>query len=121
MLRLSVVAAFTCLSVVIPIAQIAPTPLTQRQACEKFAAAVVRIEAGGKSRGTGFLVSPDGFVLTAAHVIIDQDSGQYFSAVLIRLPDGTSPLAEIVSLMTPDNIGQDFGAGCGNQRNSHCS
>ena len=84
----------------------AQAPLTQVQACEKFSSAVVRIEAGGKSIGTGFLVSEDGYILTAAHVVRDT-TGRYFSTIAVSLPNGMtafpSPLA-----MTHESVGQDF-------------
>lgn len=82
-------------------------PLTQREACAQFSDAVVRIEAGGRSRGTGFIVSPDGFVLTASHVIRDE-SGEYFSAIAIKLPSGNFEFATPVIPLTLDNAEQDF-------------
>jgi len=74
----SFTTAFVLLVVSFASGQITPIPLTQRQACERFTDAVIRIEAGGRSRGTGFLVSSDGFILTAGHVITDEKSGQFF-------------------------------------------
>lgn len=85
----------------------AQEPLTQSQACDRFSKAVIRIEAGGRSRGTGFLVSEDGFILTAAHVIKDADTGQYFSTIAVSLPDGSTPTAIPVP-MTLDSAGGDF-------------
>jgi len=89
-------------------AQVTQPPLSQRQACERFTSAVVRIEAGGKSRGTGFLVTQDGFILTAGHVITDPESGKFFSAILVSLPSGASELARVVIPMTLDTSGQDY-------------
>ena len=82
-------------------------PLTQSQACTRFGSAVVRIEAGGNSRGTGFIVSPDGFILTASHVVRDA-SGQYFAAVAVTLPGGKIKLASPAVPISVDNFGQDF-------------
>jgi S1-C subfamily serine protease len=56
--------------------QIAAQPISQREACERFSRAVVRIDAGGHSLGTGFLVSAEGFIFTAGHVITDETTGQ---------------------------------------------
>jgi S1-C subfamily serine protease len=73
------------------------TPLTQRQACAQFSSAVVRIDAGGEKSGTGFLVSADGFVLTAFHIVADETTNNYFPSIVVGLPDGTSELAKPVA------------------------
>jgi hypothetical protein len=83
------------------------TPLTQQQACAKFSSAVVRIEAGGRSRGTGFIVSSDGFVLTASHVVRDEN-GEYFSAIAVELPDGSFAFAKPAVSISPESVGRDF-------------
>ncbi len=44
-------------------------PITQQQACSRFSSAVVSVDAGGQTHGTGFIVSPDGYVLTASHLV----------------------------------------------------
>jgi len=86
-----------------------PLPLTQRQACAaRFTEPVVAIEAGGRSRGTGFLVSADGFILTAAHVVLDKEVGRYFSTILVKLPNGAFRAARPVSLLTAESFGEDF-------------
>lgn len=87
-------------------AQQPATSLTHRELCKRFSDAVIRIEAGGQSRGTGFLVSADGFILTAAHVVRGDD-GAYFSAITAKLPDGTTEFAT-PSPMTIESAGQDF-------------
>jgi len=99
--------AATSILLIVP-SGFAQSPLvSQRQsACEDFKKAVVRIEAGGKSRGTGFIVSEDGFIFTAAHVIRDE-AGEYYSVIQVTLPDGSIPRATAVPL-TVDSVGQDY-------------
>ena len=82
-------------------------PLSHRQLCTPhFMDAVVRIEAGGQSRGSGFLVTKDGYIFTAGHVIRD-DGGQYFSSILVHLPDGADIVARPIP-QTLDSAGQDY-------------
>ncbi len=88
--------------------QIAAQQISQRKACERFSRAVVRLEAGGISLGTGFLVSADGIIFTAGHVITDKATGTYFSAIEVVLPDGSHLLAKVVVPMTTDSVGQDY-------------
>lgn len=82
-------------------------PLTQQQACAKFSDAVVGIDAGGQSRGTGFIVSENGLIVTANHVIRNLD-GQYYSAITVTMPDGHIAFADPVSPMSPESVGRDF-------------
>lgn len=102
--RLAIIIVMSQATVLV--AQQLTQTLTQPQACKQFSDAVVRIEAGGESRGTGFIVSPDGFVLTASHVVRGED-GKYFSFITVSLPTGTES-ASIAAPMTADNVGQDF-------------
>jgi len=81
-------------------------PISHRDACAKFSSSVVRIEAGRRSLGTGFIVSADGFILTAAHVVKDE-TGQPFSAIAVTLPDGNIAFAHLLPF-TADSVGQDF-------------
>jgi serine protease Do len=60
------------------------------QLYEKASQSVVAI-ATGLGHGSGFIVSPDGLVLTNAHVV--QDSSK---AVAVVLADGTQVLADVV-------------------------
>lgn len=80
---------FTCPAVY---CQNLPKPLTHVAACSRFSKSVVRIDTAG-GRGTGFIVSSDGYVLTAAHVVIDGDTGQYFRAIDVTSPKLWSELA----------------------------
>ncbi len=83
------------------------SPVSQRQACANFSDAVIEINAAGQSHGSGFIVSPDGFILTASHVIRGED-GTYFSAIFVTLPDGSLEPAVPALVISPDNVGQDF-------------
>ena len=82
-------------------------PLTLRQACAKFSDAVVQIDAGGVSRGSGFLVSPDGLILTASHVVMDTD-GKYHPAIFVTLSNGDLESAVPAVPASPDSVGEDF-------------
>jgi S1-C subfamily serine protease len=82
-------------------------PLTQRQACAKFSNAVVRIDGGGHSRGSGFIVSPDGYILTALHVVRGED-GQYFSVISVMLPGVGLQFAKPATPLAFDNVGRDY-------------
>jgi S1-C subfamily serine protease len=104
MIRLFLLCSLSLLSSVL-LAQ--KTPITQRQACAQFSDAVVRIDGGGMSRGTGFVVSPDGYILTASHVIRDE-SGHYFSAISVTLPTEGVKFATVAVPMSADNVGEDF-------------
>jgi hypothetical protein len=84
-----------------------PAQLTQRQACAQFSDAIVRIDSGGQSKGTGFLVSPEGYILTASHVVREHD-GRYSSAIAITLFDGTLAFAQPAIPISMDSVGQDF-------------
>ncbi|HEY4931001.1 MAG TPA: serine protease [Terriglobales bacterium] len=50
-----------------------PQPLTQVEACRNFRASVVQIDTD-TMHGTGFIVSPDGWIVTALHVVADQQT-----------------------------------------------
>jgi V8-like Glu-specific endopeptidase len=49
--------------------------MTPKEVCAKFSAAVVGINAANQL-GTGFLVSSDGYILTAGHVVTSLSQGQ---------------------------------------------
>lgn len=102
------VALFVLLTTAVGFAQhVRIATMTQRKACAQFSSAVVRIEAGGQSRGTGFIVSPDGYILTASHVVRDDTDGSYFSTIAIRSP-AISGFAKPAISIGADNVGQDF-------------
>ena len=66
-------------------------------AVELVAPAVVKIEAG-ESGGSGVLFTPDGFLLTNAHVV---DHGK---ALKVVLPDGLSMRGDVVGLDTDSDL-----------------
>ncbi len=62
---------------------------------EAIISAVVSVWAGSECMGSGFLISPDGYILTAAHVIEEVRRGQ--GALMVRLQTGEKPLARVIS------------------------
>jgi S1-C subfamily serine protease len=86
------------------------TPLTQRNACAQFSDTVVRIEAGDgviMSQGTGFIVSEDGFILTAYHVVRSRDGG-FYPSIAVFLPNGQKENATPVLPLSLEMGAQDF-------------
>jgi S1-C subfamily serine protease len=101
-------SAIYCLLAAVPTSCFS-LPLSQKDACAQFSPAVVRIDAGGRSFGSGFIVSPDGYVMTANHVIRnDEDGGRYFSAIFVTLADSTIQPATPVTQETPEAVGDDY-------------
>lgn len=92
------------------ICSLAFSQITQKDACQKFTNAVVQIDAGGSSRGTGFLVSPDGWILTAAHVILDPESttAKTFESITVTLPTGHIEIATPVLPIEQNMLGADY-------------
>lgn len=79
-------------------------PLSQIEACKRFSEAVVTIETERPSYGTGFIVSSDGWVVTAAHVVIDLRTGKPDSTITVTLPGNRPTPARIVH--NPDRASQ---------------
>lgn len=83
-------------------------PMSQKESCQKFSSAVVRIDTGRDSHGTGFIIAQDGWILTAAHVVIDPRNGQSDAAITVTLPDGSIEFAKQVLLVDENVVGKDF-------------
>jgi S1-C subfamily serine protease len=82
--------------------------LSHADICQRYAASVVRINTS-RGSGTGFIVSTDGYILTAAHVVIDtQKTGQIDGAITVTLPNGSIHTANEVLPLTPELVGRDF-------------
>lgn len=68
--------------------------MSQKEACSKFMPAVVRIDVADGA-ASGFIVSSDGWIVTAGHVVIDERTGDQRHVAFVRLPDGTVKVAKI--------------------------
>ena len=92
--------------------------LTPMQVFEKDAPGVVEVRARfstsdgatGQGLGTGFLVSTDGYLLTNAHVVTN-DQGQDASSVVVvfRTPSGANPSdARVPATIVGSDLGSDI-------------
>jgi S1-C subfamily serine protease len=83
-------------------------PLTHVQACSKFSDAVVEVITDTMS-GTGFLVSADGWVITAFHVVADPSTLIPYQHTRVAISGhGTQIPAEIVSPLDKLAGARDF-------------
>lgn len=80
-------------------------PLTQVQACKQFDPAIVGIEA--YQSGSGFLVSSNGWILTAAHLILNPETGKSSDTIKIHMSDGSVLVATEV-LPASETRAHDF-------------
>jgi S1-C subfamily serine protease len=77
-------------------------PLTQVEACRKFKSSVVEV-AAGSMRGTGFIVDPNGWIVTALHVVADPNTLVSRGSISVSLFGHPTQIpAEIVSPL--DNL-----------------
>lgn len=77
--------------------------LTQKEVCGKSLSAVVRIDIAD-GLASGFIVSADGWVVTAGHVVYE--NGERRSAVAVVMPNGTTQLAQV--FFSEESIVRDF-------------
>jgi serine protease Do len=88
-------------------------PLTHVEACEKFMSAVVGIKVAQQpgtasdGAGSGFIVSPDGWILTAAHVVINLETRQNYPIIQVLMPNGTFKTAAQTTPI-PEALLHDF-------------
>lgn len=79
-----------------------PQPLTQVEKCQKFRASIVQVDTD-TMHGTGFIVAPDGWIITALHVIADQKTLVKYEKITVSIIGHPKPIpAEIVSQL--DNL-----------------
>jgi S1-C subfamily serine protease len=58
--------------------------------------------------GTGFIVSPDGWIVTAAHVVVDSEKRHNDGVITVVLPDGSIKIAEQLLPISDAMIARDF-------------
>lgn len=72
-------------------------PLTQVEVCRRFTASVVEVDSD-TMHGTGFIVAPDGWIITALHVVADRKSLVKYGNISVSILRHSRPFpAEIVS------------------------
>lgn len=81
----------------IPIGSVASTPGAVVSKANDLRAAVVTIESGTGS-GTGFYVSPEGYLLTNSHVVADA------KFVRIKYSDGRTTVGEVIRTDKPRDV-----------------
>jgi S1-C subfamily serine protease len=69
-------------------------PLTKSELCKQFMPSVVRIDTAADMVATGFIVSPDGWILTVAHILFDA-KGQRVRTIPVHMPDGSIALPQV--------------------------
>jgi S1-C subfamily serine protease len=84
--------------------------LSHQEICQRYTDSVVRIDTGRPSSATGFIISPDGWILTAAHVVIDfvPEKVKVDEGIRVTLSDGSVKIASQVLPLEPDLAGRDF-------------
>lgn len=95
-----------CIFLTLPIAY-GQTPISQKAACKKFSDAIVRIDVSG-GVATGFIVSQDGWIVTAAHVMFDPVTHEQHNTVAVQLPKGGIQLARLITPITNENLVRDY-------------
>jgi serine protease Do len=105
-MRCLLIFCVTCVSVALQ-CQHLPKPLTHVKTCGKFSNAVVQVNTE-RARGTGFIVDPNGWIITAAHVVIDPKTRVKDGAISVVLPKVGEVLAEEILPVTELLIIRDF-------------
>jgi S1-C subfamily serine protease len=94
--RRLLIFCITCASIALQ-CQNLPKPLTHVEACKRFSGSIVQIDSD-TMRGTGFIVDPNGWVLTAFHVIANRETLVPYEHLRVTISGVRSPInAEIVS------------------------
>ncbi len=79
-------------------------PVSHQKACQILLSAIVDIHTGAGS-GTGFLISSDGLIATAGHVVADEKHS-YVSSILVRIGNHIPEPADPISM--PDETKQQM-------------
>src|SRR4029077_5538839 len=79
--------------------------LTQKDICKQSMPAVVRIDVA-EGVASGFIVSADGWILTAGHVVFNQQTGEQLTTVSVRLPDRSTAFAKV--FIDKESMTRDF-------------
>ena len=82
--------------------------ITTKDACKKLSRPVVKISNGRGLHGTGFIISADGYILTANRLVFDGATGQSDQVVRVVLPDGSDVAAHQVLPTDTNFVGKDF-------------
>jgi serine protease Do len=102
-----------CAAVITSVVQIATgqdtsKPITHRQACERFSKAIVQVDTD-VLHGTGFVADPDGYIVTAFHVIADMQTMRSYGNLTVTFEKGDQSVpAQIVSVLDAVNRARDF-------------
>jgi S1-C subfamily serine protease len=80
-------------------------PLTQKETCSRFMPTVVRIDVAG-GNATSFIVSPDGWIVTAAHYVFDPGTREQRTTFAVMLPDGSTDFGKLI--IDRDSFLRDF-------------
>lgn len=85
-----------------------PQPLTQVEACRQFRASIVQVDSD-TMHGTGFVVAPDGWIVTALHVVVDPQTLIKREHILVSTLGRSRPSdAEVVSPIDKFTMARDF-------------